>query len=207
MATKTASPVSELRHQVILDGDRWGAVVRPGNYDEVLRFGGKLDAHRHEACLELGRAVIVEDLKLKGKPLTPAAIASIGLQSILIAGDAATARECSKDELGDAAAAIAVAHDEKPYELICLRLEDKHFATTDFLFVEPEPARFESYSSAKHKGGGLDKDRDFVRQYLVREMQGQLETLERDAPLAIAALARELAKIGGVVFEAHLGKA
>lgn len=202
---KPSGQVSEKRHRVVLDGDRWGAIVRPINYEEALKFGAKVESHRYQACLDVAESTIVEDLKLKGKPLTPAAKASIGLQVLIVSGDGATAREVSSDDLGDEAGAVYVANESR--DLICLRLEDRHFERTDLLFLEPDPGRFESYAAAKHKGGGLDTDRDFVRQHLLREMQGHLETLEREAPAAIAALARELAKIGGVVFEAHLGKA
>lgn len=205
MSKGAVSPVSDRRHRIVLDGDRWGAIVRPFNFEEAVRFAARVESNRHQASLELGESCIVEDLKLKGKPLTAAAKASIGLQVLLISGDGATAREIDSDDLGDEAAQVFVANDGK--EMVCIRLEDKHFDRTDFIFLEPDANRFESYSAAKHKGGALDTDRDFIRQHLLRELQPQLEVLEREAPAAIAALARELAKIGGVVFEAHLGKA
>lgn len=201
----TAATVSEKRHRIVLEGGRFGAVVRTPNYQEFVQFLARWEKDSHAASIVLCDAILVEDLKPK-KPLTPAAKASIGTQVAAYAGDGAAASEIEPGDCSDEIAAVAKEYEGKR-DIVCLRLEDKHFETRDFVFLEPDAGQFESYSTAKRKGGSIDTDRDFVKRHLVKELQPQIAELEREAPLAFAVLAKELAKVGGVTFEGTLGKA
>lgn len=196
------SPVSERRKHVTLSNAKFAAMVRPANYEEISRCLTVEKSDRVGAHVKL-----FDDVNVEKAVLPPAARFSLGLQVVKYSGGDSFAEQVPTD--GDGLPdEVAQAFDERQLKdpkaaILAFRVSDA-FGELYFLCLEPSPDRFESHLKAKSKGGGIDTDLQFFKQH---RFYGDLDTLKREAPLAISSLANALAEAGGICLEATLGEA
>ncbi len=197
-----ASPISAKRARAELPGGRFQAVVRPANYEELLKFFASLDGDSVGAHVRL-----LETCHIEGPNLTSSAKFSLGMQVLRLSGEDLSADEIPADQLPDAAADAFQAANATGGSFVCLRLSGGSDPERIFVLREPEASRFDSYLKAKSKKAGLDADFAILKQHTLPAFQPALADLQRDAPLGIVALARALAIVGGISLEAVLGEA
>ena len=176
------------------------ALVRFPNFDEVAACLNTEKKDKVAAYAKLFDAIDLEKQKITG-----ALKFSFGVNAFKGLAGSSFASVISEDQLSPAAAEAWVAKQEKAMglSLVAIHLSDEA-GEFDFLFIEPEPGRLESFLKSKTDGAGIDADLAFVRQH---RFFGDLEMLKRECPLAIASLANALAEVGGVCLEATVGEA
>lgn len=192
--------VSERRRRIEISNGRFGAMVRPANYEEINRCITSAKTDKVGAHVRLFDAVNVDKAQLP-----PAACFSLGLAVVKISGGESFASEVKPDDLPEKVAEAFVERQDKDPKasFLAFRVADEGLVEY-FLVREPEPARFDAYLKAKTNGSGIDADLAFVKQH---RFYGDLEVLQREAPLAISSLANAIAEVGGICLEASLGEA